>query len=447
MIVNFRVAAPVKRFGAIFLLLLLTPANILAQRMLTLDGAISAAEEHSPLLQSSAYGVQEAALLVHETQLPPFPALKYKVGASYAPTGRNLGYDPTITNEGQLNGQLSVEGTIYSGGVNAVRKSQANLDFAHAKAMLELTRENLRFDVTQAFLQDLRAARSIMTHRESIFELTDYRDLVDRMFMGGGSAYTDLLKTEVQLGTEQIALEKAISEEVQARYALAALLGASSDTQFVVRGVYDSIFDERAYQKQSFDSLVTLSIGLSANELERARLDVDLVRAQARPTVDANVDAGLLTSVQNLTAPANERAGILGASVGINVEGPILDWGLNKTQIEEKEVTARILETQLLQQRRELIAQLTQLQVLLTSAQDRLALVRSNIKRAEDAYALERAKYAVGGSLASEVLDAERQILDSKLSELDILNDIETYRADLGHLTATSSMKDSTNAK
>src|SRR5207248_2376350 len=110
---------------------------------------------------------------------------------------------------------------------------------------------------------------------------------------------------------------------------------------------------------------------------------------------DANVDAGLLTSVQNLTLPASDRAGMLGASAGISVTGPIFDWGLNKVQVQEKEVVVQILESELTAQRRELLAQLTQLQVLLRTARDRLASVRRNLKTAEDSYDLVRAKYAV----------------------------------------------------
>jgi outer membrane protein TolC len=295
-------------------------------------------------------------------------------------------------------------------------------------------------------LEDLRSIANIAIEQESVTELSSYRDLVQRLFKGGNSAYTDLLKTEVQLGEEQVALEKAHADELQARYALAALFGTPSDTAFSLHGRYDSVFTEPAYNIQSYDSLVTLTIALSQNELDRARLDIELARAQAKPTVDANVDAGLLTSVQNLTAPPDERASMLGASVGISVEGPILDWGLNKTQVQEKEVTAQILQTELDQQRRELIAQLTQLQVLMRTSRDRLGHMRANLTAAQSAYDLEKAKYAVGAALASEVLDAHKQIVDTKLAELQILNDIETYRSALEHLTAKPNANTNANS-
>ncbi len=137
---------------------------------------------------------------------------------------------------------------------------------------------------------------------------------------------------------------------------------------------------------------------------------------------------------------------MLGASAGITIEGPILDWGLNKIQVQEKQVAAQMLEAELNRQKRELRAQLVQLQLLMRTARERLVQIRDNLKKAMDAYELEKAKYAVGGALASEVLDAHKQITDTKLAELDILNDIETYRANLTHLTAKPSTNTNANA-
>jgi outer membrane protein len=427
------------------MLLLGIGANVRAQRPLTLDSAVSFAFLHAPVIRTAALNIEEASLARREAELAPYPALKYNAGGSYAPTGRNFGYDPAVTNEGQLNGQLMVAGTIYNGGAYGLRKRQAELDVTHAQTGFALTREDLRFDVTQSFLEDLRDRMNITIEQESVSELQSYRDLVDRLFHGGTSGYTDLLKTEVQLGEENIALEKARADEIQARFALASLLGTPSDTGFSTQGTFDSVFTAPAYRMEAYDSLVTLTITLAQNELERARLDIDIARAAAKPQVDANIDAGLLTSVQNLTGPPDQRNPFWGASAGISVTGPILDWGLNKTQVEEKEVIVQILESQLDEQHRELNAQITQLLVLLRTSRDRLADVRANLQKARDSYELEKAKYAVGGALASEVLDAQKQVLDTRLSELQILSDIETYRADLRHLTAAPSPNTNTN--
>ena len=421
--------------------------NGYAQRTLTLEQTVQTAERQSPLMQAGTLGVEEAALVRREAQITPYPPLRYKLGADYAPSGRYFGYDPAVTNQGQLNAQLSVEGTIYNGGAYGLRKRQADLDIARARTSLDLTRENLRFDVTQSFLDDLRALADITIERESVTELASYRDFVDRLFKGGTASYTDLLKTEVQLGEEQVALEKGYADEMQARYALAALMGTPSDTSFSVHGAYDSVFTEQAFSTQSYDSLVTLSISLSQNELDRARIDIELARALVKPTIDANVDAGLLTSVQNITEPPDVRGSMLGASVGISVEGPILDWGLNKVQVQEKEVTVQILQTELDQERRELVAQLTQLQVLLRASRERLDRIRVNRQKAQSTYDLEKAKYAVGAALASEVLDAHKQIVDTKLAELQVLNDIETYRAALLHLTAKPNANPNNNGQ
>ena len=254
----------------LFIFFIFAPC-LFAQRAITLDSAVAFSYVHSPLLRAARLNIQEADLAAREAELNPYPALKYNLGASYAPQSHNFGYDPTITNEGQLNAQLMMQGTIYNGGAYGLRKQRAALDVAHARSGLTLTREDLRFDVTQSFLEDLRGRMNIQIERETVQELQAYRDLVDRLFHGGTSPYTDLLKTEVQLGEEQIAMHKAEADEVQARFALAALLGTPSDTAFSVRGAFDSIFAEPAYNMSSYDSLVTLTISIAQNELQRAQ--------------------------------------------------------------------------------------------------------------------------------------------------------------------------------
>ena len=406
-----------------------------AQQPLTLDSAVAFANAHAPLLHAAELNVTEAQLAYHEAELAPYPPVTYNVGASYAPQNKSFGYDPAITNEGQLNGQIVLQHQIYNGGAYGIEKQQAALDVSHAQTGLQLTREDLRFDVTQAFQEDLRDRLNITIEDESVSELQNYRDLVDRLFHGGTSPYTDLLKTEVQLGTERIALEKARADELQARYALASLMGTPMDTAFIVQGTFDSVFTAPAFRMQSYDSLVSLTVSLAENELARAQLDVALTRAMAKPSFNANLDAGLLTSIQNLTAPPDERNPFWGASAGISVTGLIYDWGLNKTQVDEKQVIVQILESQLEQQRRDLAAQITQLIVLMNTTRDRLTAIRANLQKARDTYDLEKAKYAVGGALASEVLSAQRDVLDTRLSELQILNDLENYRSQLRHLT------------
>ena len=427
------------------LLLLAARIDARAQRVLTLDSAVAIAVRNSHSIHSAELNSNLSGLALHEAELAYSPTIRYNLGASYAPTGRYFGYDPALTNEGQLNAQLSVNAPLYNGDQFGLKQRQASLDVLHSRTSLDITHEGLRFDVTQAFLDDLHAKQNISLERESVTELTGYRDLVDRLFHGGTAAYTDLLKTQVQLDQEQLALEKAISDELQSRYTLAALLGSPGDTLFAVRGAYDSITVFSDARFSLYDSLVTLSMALTQNELAHAQLDIDLARAQAKPTVSVNVDAGLLTSFANITAPPDERFSMVGASAGITVEGPFLDWDLNKVQVQEKEVAVQILQTEVDRQRRELTAQLTQLQSLLRSARERLAHIRDILKRAEDTYDLVKAKYAVGASLASEVLDALKQISDLKHSEVDALNDIETYRANAVHLIAQP--KDNTNGK
>lgn len=403
---------------------------------LSLSEALQRAQLRSPQLRAGDLGIAAANAAAQEQERTRYPGIHYRAGILYAPSFGSFGYDEAATNDGQVNAQLAAEQDLYNGGQNGMHRQQATLDLHHAQLTRDLTRANLEFDVTQSFLEALRARQNVVLERQSVQELQEYRDFVRRQFAGGNSNGSDVLKTEVQLQQEQLNLQKAVSDEVIARYSLASVLGTPQDTSFQVQGSYDSIFTESAYNVRAYDSLLNLNLSLAQNELERAKIDVDLSEAAKKPVVHAIADAGILSTLQNFTLPSEERQHFFGASIGISVDGLLYDWGLNDAQTEQKRIQVETLQYQLDQQKRELQSQLKQLSLLVSQSRKRLTTLRELLQIAQESYDLARSRYAVGNALAQEVLDAHKQVTDTKLLELQILSDIEGYRTTIIHLLA-----------
>ena len=83
------------------------------QRTLTLEECLALAQKNSPALQAAEGELHSTQLADAELSTTALPQVKAAGGASYAPMPPGFGYDPAISNGGQLAAQVIVEQSIY----------------------------------------------------------------------------------------------------------------------------------------------------------------------------------------------------------------------------------------------------------------------------------------------------------------------------------------------
>jgi len=122
--------------------------------------------------------------------------------------------------------------------------------------------------VKQTFIETLRAEQEIILQEESVRQLSEYLEIVRRLSKAGSAAYTDVLKTELQLSNAQLSYQKAAEEFAVAKYALAELIGTPLDTTFIL-----SVSLRDAAHRQTDSSSFSLSADSSPNlEMSAASL-------------------------------------------------------------------------------------------------------------------------------------------------------------------------------
>jgi cobalt-zinc-cadmium efflux system outer membrane protein len=401
-------------------------------RHLTLQGAIDTGISRDYKLAILGSEVEAGTLAKKQIPLRRLPQLRYNVGASYSPTSPSFGYDPTVSNGGQLNAQIVGSESLYDGGKRAIELRQSELDLSHLSNETGLERADLRLEITQIFIQILHAHESMLLLDSSLLELRKYHDLVEKLFAGGAVGQTDLLAVTSQVQMAEIARERAAADEAASRCVLAASMGSPGDTNFVVDGLLESLM--QAGVPQPIDSTTNLEFRTKDLEAKKAELDIDLARAQKKPTLDLEGDAGILTSILNLQQPSGSRSSILGLSVGVVLDGPLLDWGANDLLVDQRRSEFESKQIEKMQLARSLNSELVRLSNELTVSQRRIAPLKEALGIAEQNYSLTLAKYAGGGARAIEVLDAHRQVMEMRASLVDLQAEIDTERASLERL-------------
>jgi outer membrane protein len=411
-----------------------------AQKTLTLDQCLSLARSQSPALRASENSVRLGTLAEAELSASRLPQIKGVAGTTYAPVPPPFGYDPAISNGGQLNAQIAVQQPLYDGGVRRLKSDQLHMASETLAMEHRRTQRDIVFSVRESFIEALRFQVEVELHRTSITLLQQYLDLVQRLYKGGSGSYTDVLKTELQLLQEDALLKKADESMALSKLSLSELMQMDLDTSVTLAGSLETLIaSDSSSLREADSSLVSarsLELEIARVGIEQSLIDVELAKLERSPVVTLMGDGGYLSSLENLRLPADMRLSSFGFSVGIGLELPLFNGGATDLRIEQKQVASENLRFQLEVERRSHIAELKKIRLQLFNAYNRLRSIRAGSAKAEENFLLTKSKYAGGAALSLEVLSAQQLMTDSKLNELETLADIQHLHARLEQLSA-----------
>ena len=411
--------------------------NAQGQTVLTLDTCLTLAREHSPLLQRAQNRIRSTTLAHEELLTTRLPQLRLAATPVYAPFGMRFGYDPVLSNGGQIVGQVILQQSLYDGGIRSLKSDQLQIDLERFGKEQRLADRDLVFSVRQAFIQTLRSQKEVVLERESVEQLSDYRNLVKRLYSGGNAGYTDVLKSDLQLSGAKISYQKASDDLMVSKYSLAELVGIAIDTSFTVEGSLDStqITPDSALAATHPDSTGYLELSIADLEMKSSLLDVQVTQRERWPILSLTADAGYANSGENLDLRPSDRYSAFGFSLGIVLDIPLITWGATDLRVQQKQVTVDNLRLESNLLRRSIASEMKKARLQLIRSRDMLHILRGSVKSAEENFLLTESKFAGGGVLSLEVLSAQQLLTETRLAELRTLADIQLLIAKLEQLT------------
>ena len=423
--------------AALFAAALFAAAQSAAQTTMDLAACLAAAGKNSPRLRIADNALRTAALARSELGTTGLPQIQAVADAVYLPVPPRYGYDPAITDGGEVRGMLSVRQSLYDSGVRGLKLDQADADIERAGHERRQAGFDLALAVTQAFYDAIRAREESALQGESVDELEAYRVLVERLHRGGSASATDLLKTELQVSTARLAFAKAVEVQHGATIALEELIGLGPDTSLVLTGsLVDSASAVDTTLPPPVDPDATVDMTIAGLLVKGSIVEEDIARHERLPDISLFADAGYLSSGDNLRLPASERLNGLGYEVGIGIQLPILNWGATGYRTEQREVATDDMRNRRELLRRSIASDALRLRIELSGARRRLRVLAENLGKARDNFILTKSKYAAGASPAMEVLAAEQTMIDARTAHIDACADIRVLKAKLERLNA-----------
>lgn len=373
-----------------------------------------------------------------------FPQFGFSGEAGYAPWSLSFGYDPAVSNGGEMGARIIGEQTVYDGGMRSLDIRQADLGADLQDVAFNQTKRNIVFALRQAFIELLRAQQERSSRDESVSRLSEYVDLAKRLNAAGTVGYTDLLSAKIGLTNARTEAMKVAQEVTTARYRLVQIMGTPDDTSFAVTGSLDSLLvvaEDITGPLPPIDASLNPDMQAAQVDYGLSQIAVSRIKAERSPRISLTGDIGVLTSRQNLQMPAPERYNSFGYSVGVGIDMPLWDWGARKARVEQSIIESRAAFNRTKAVDQSLQTEYRSLRGQMENAKERLQGIRTVLETAGENYALYMAKYADGDASAYEVLAAEQGLTDARLSEVETLAEIQSVQAQYERLTAKGNEK------
>ncbi len=422
-------------------MLIIFSGSAFSSGSMTLDQCLDTARSNSPELRIAANAIRASEMAKTAAKKARWPSISFAGNAGYAPVSLDFGYDPAVSNGGELGARIVAEQTLYNGGLNGLDIRQASVEKENRTLVYQQQERNLVASIRQAFISLLLARREAELRDSSVIRLNEYLSLVERLNEAGTVSYTDLLSTRVDLNNAQIEARKALESVESARIDLARLIGMPNDTTLTIRGSLDSLLispDNSTGGIPEIDLGNNLDIVSARAGYVQSRIALAQTKAQWRPSISLVADAGAVTSRENLLLPEPERYNSLGYSVGITFQMPLWDWGIRKAEIEKGRLELQSSSAMIDLVRRDVLTDYRTARSQLIGALDRLGTIRSMMETAQKNYLLSTAQYADGSVTATVVLAAQQMLTDAHQTEIETLAEIQSLKARLAHITQST---------
>ncbi len=279
-----------------------------------------------------------------------------------------------------------------------------------AIAHLDAAGRDLVFQVRQGYFRLLQAAGNAAIADDSVKQLASHVQVAKQQFEAGTIVKADLLRAEVQLGQARQDLVKAKAAVIEAEASLDALLGRPAGAAIAPVDPFGDTLPQ--VPRDGLDALTLKALqgrpDLRELELRRRQASklAEAAWSQLVPTVA--VEGQYQFQSGQLFLPENQ------AFAGLTLSWDIWNWG--NTYYAAKSAEARLEQGDQSLQSAELKLR-TQVQTALEELQsdhDALAVAAEVVDQAQESFRLETQRYEAQAATATDLLDAQAALSQSK---------------------------------
>lgn len=374
----------------------------------TLEEALSEAQTANAQLPIAALGVDIARTSVTEGRASRTPRLSLESGLN---VGGPLAY---TTSQGAV--QVVATDTLFSGGLRRANLDAAKYRVQSAGAGFRIAEKDVDLQVRLQYSEFLREESEVTFREQGIQRLTNYLSQVQGRRAAGQPVGSDVLTTQVRLGSEEALLAEARRLLDEARLQLNDVMGREPNAPLAIVPLPTPALPPEAAGELWIGAPEVLQA--EANSAA-ARAGIAATHAERRPQLQVSANLGALPvfGYDSGTGP-NSGSG-LGGALLFSLSMPLLDGGVYRARLDRAQLQAQQARDAELLVRREVRLAYQVATAQLINLYQQVATWERNVPIARDAYLQTQSIYNGGAATALEVLDAYSSWISAQQSYAD----------------------------
>ena len=406
---------------------------------ITLKDALDLAQKNDPQYLAALGDVAFAAEDLRQARASRYPSLSDRT--EYLGTQGN-GKTPTarfVTNDGvHVYREWAVLHQDFNAGIflgTGIDRAAAAEALARARA--EVARRGLAPTVTRAYYGLLIGQRKYSTAQQALDQARRALTISQDLERGGEVAHSDVVKSQLQLNTQQQALREAQFAMESARLDLAVLLFRDFNQNFSVVDDLDlSPALPPLADVQTLAERQNPTLRVAMETLRGANLDVSIARQAYLPTLSLDAVYGIEANAFALHSAAASFKDLgplpnLGYFITASLNIPVWDWGIRKSKVRQAELKQEEANVELSAAQRQSVRNLQGFYDEARTARDQMDLLRSAVDLAAESLRLNTLRYQAGEATILELVDAQTALTQARNAYDD---GILRYRVALGNL-------------
>jgi len=375
---------------------------------LTLDEALREARNANAHLPVAALGVDIARTSVREVKASRSPNLAL---TSSVNTGGPLAYTTS-----QAAAQVVGAATLFDGGLRRANLSAANYRLQGAGAGFRVAEKDVDLTVRLWFSEFLRAENEIAFREQGLERLRSYLSQVEGRKVAGQPVGSDLLTTEVRVGTEEAALADAKRALDEARLQLNDLMGRIPDAPLSVAPLpppgLPTILAGAPW-------LATPDVRAAEANTAATQAAITATRSERKPQLQVSANLGALPVFGSDSGTGPNSGTGLGGAVLFSLSWPFFDGGVFRARLDRARLEAQQARDSEIVVKRQVRFSSQLAATQLARLYQQVQTWNRYIPTARDAYLQTQSMYAGGAATALEVLDAYTSWINSNQAYTD----------------------------
>lgn len=462
----------------LFILLLCITISTNAQKVLSLEDALSIALKESYSIKSAQYNLISSEKNLEAVQLGlrtsvdlsidapnysrslvrefnPLTETEqfYQIGNTRVQTNLSINQPIVFTN-----GRFSVIGSLFgrdqfSDTRSTIRDYYSNLylqlnqpifsfntqkaNLQRAELNLQKTRKNyskteadIVYNVTARFYELFQSKKNLEISQEKVNQTKLSYETAMNKFRAGLIAEVEALQLEIDLATAKDELLNSERRYDESKNDFKILIGLPLEEQLEISAEleYDpvTIPGEQAveFALKNRPELFNSEIDIRLNEMQ-----VEQVESEKRITAELNVNYGINKFDEKFDNIFNNF--LENRSVVFTVLVPIWDWGKNSRNVESAEATLKLSKLGYDNQRKQIINEINQIVNKINSAKSRVEVLSRSIEVAEKSFSISLDRFRSGNITSFDLSQSQLRLTDAKVNSLNALIDYKLALADL----------------